>query len=291
MMTPDQTVRLRDGRTLGYADYGNPKGRPLLFFHGTPGSRLFSLPQWDDRNGPLRVIVPDRPGMGLSDYQPHRRLLDWPDDVAQLADHLELDRFAVAGVSGGGPHALVCAYKLPDRVAVAASLSGAASMDAPDALVGMHAGNRTLMKLARSAPWLLGVLMWPTARLSRAMPDRYMEKMLKVLPEADQRVLQDPEILARVRDSDTEATRNGIRGVVQETKVFVQPWGFSLEDITVPVQIWQGTEDRNVPVAMGERLGREIPNATVKILPGEGHMLSITHWDEIVQDLVAAFPN
>lgn len=290
MTTLDQTVRLRDGRNLGYAEYGNPNGRPLIFFHGTPGSRLFSLPQWDDSNGPLRIIVPERPGMGLSDYQPGRRLLDWPEDVAQLADHLELDRFAVAGVSGGGPHALVCAYKLPERVVVAVSLSGAASMDVPDALVGMHAGNRTLMKLARSAPWLLGPLIWPTSRLMRAAPEKYMERMLKALPEADQRVLSDPEVMARLRVSDTEATRNGIRGVVQETKVFVQPWGFSLGDIKVPVQIWQGTEDRNVPVAMGERLGRGIPNATVKILPGEGHMLSVTHWDEIVDDLLAAFP-
>jgi len=289
-MPLDRTIRLSDGRSLGYAEYGNPDGRPLMFFHGTPGSRLFSLPQWDDSSGPLRIIVPDRPGMGLSDYQPGRRLLDWPDDVAQLADHLELDRFAVAGVSGGGPHAMVCAYKLAERVIVAVSLSGAASMDVPDALEGMHAGNRTLMKLARTAPWLLSVLMWPTSRLMRAAPDKYMERMLKALPEADQRVLSDPDLMTRLRVSDTEATRNGIRGVVQETKVFVQPWGFSLGDIKVPVQIWQGTEDRNVPVAMGERLGREIPNATVKILPGEGHMLSIPHWDEIVHDLVAAFP-
>ncbi|HET6911523.1 MAG TPA: alpha/beta hydrolase, partial [Mycobacteriales bacterium] len=143
----------------------------------------------------------------------------------------------------------------------------------------------------RSAPWLLGPLMWPTSRLMRAAPEKYMDRMLKALPEADQQVLRDPEVMTRLRVSDTEATRNGIRGVVQETKVFVQTWGFSPGDIKVPVQIWQGTEDRNVPVAMGERLGREIPNATVKILPGEGHMLSVTHWDEIVQDLLAALPS
>jgi len=284
----DQTMRLRDGRTLGFAEYGNPDGLPVIFFHGTPGSRLWSIPPWDDTTGPLRIIAPDRPGMGLSDFQPGRRLLDWPDDVAQLADHLGLERFAVAGVSGGGPHAMVCAYKLPDRVIVAASLSGAGPFDGPDSLTGMHAGNRTLFRLAMAAPWVLPLLMWPSVRMMQRMPDRIGDNMMKALPEADRLVLQDPEIKRRAYDGGREAVRQGARGVVQEAKIFVQPWGFDLADIKVPVQIWQATEDRNVPVAMAERLGREIPNATVKILPDEGHMIFISHWDEIVAALVPA---
>jgi pimeloyl-ACP methyl ester carboxylesterase len=284
----DRTVRLRDGRTLAFAEYGNPDGLPLLFFHGTPGSRLWSIPAWDDATMPLRIIAPDRPGMGLSDFQPGRRLLDWPDDVAQLADHLGLERFAVAGVSGGGPHAMACAYKLPGRVIVAASLSGAGPFDGAESLNGMHGGNRGLFKIAMVAPWLLPVLMWPSVLMMQRMPDRLGDNMLKALPEADRIVLRDPEIKRRAADGGREAVRRGARGVVQEAKIFVQPWGFDPGDIKVPVQVWQATEDRNVPAAMGERLGREIPNATMKILPDEGHMIFITHWDEIVAALVAA---
>src|SRR5438477_9457290 len=96
-ITSDGVVKLRDGRQLAYREYGRHDGRPLLFFHGTPGSRF---PQWSDE-GAFRIIVPDRPGMGLSDFQADRRLVDWPDDVAQLTDHLGIDDFSVAGVSGG----------------------------------------------------------------------------------------------------------------------------------------------------------------------------------------------
>ena len=112
----DQTLKLKDGRTLGYIDLGNKDGKPLFHFHGFPGSRLEATILADRaivKN--IRVICIDRPGMGLSDFKENRTLLDWPDDVVELADALEIDKFAVEGISGGGPYAAACAYKIPDR--------------------------------------------------------------------------------------------------------------------------------------------------------------------------------
>jgi pimeloyl-ACP methyl ester carboxylesterase len=225
--------------------------------------------------------------MGRSSFQPARRLLDWPDDVAQLADALDLDRFAVAGVSGGGPHALACAYALPDRVILAASLSGAGPIEGAGSLGGMHAGNRMIFQLAMRAPWLLQAFMVPSLFLAQRFPDRYASVALKGLPEADQRVLADPRIRQALKDGAREAVAAGPKGVLHEVRIFVQPWGFTAADIKVPVLIWQGTADRNVPVGMAQRLAAKIPDATLEIYDGEGHMLFISHWAEISEAITA----
>ncbi len=113
--TADNVLQLRDGRVLGYAEYGNPNGKPVFFFHGLPGSRRQRHPDNSiARELDARIVTIDRPGYGLSDFQPDRRLLDWPDDVAQLADALNIDQFAAIGLSGGGPYLLSCAYMMPD---------------------------------------------------------------------------------------------------------------------------------------------------------------------------------
>ncbi len=116
---PSHQLQLRDGRRLGYVDYGDPAGRPVLLFPGVPGSRLQGHP---DRSiaGALgvRLIGVDRPGYGLSDDKRGRTLLDWPDDVVTLADHLGLERFALLSISGGGAYAAACAWKIPERLAL-----------------------------------------------------------------------------------------------------------------------------------------------------------------------------
>src|SRR3954465_14232198 len=126
----DRTIRLRDGRRLGYAEWGGLGGPPVLYFHGWPGSRLEGrLADEAARGEGVRLIALDRPGMGLSDYQPRRRLVDWPDDVLQLATALGLERFAVLGISGGGPYAAVCAWKLPEQLTRAEIVSSLAPLD------------------------------------------------------------------------------------------------------------------------------------------------------------------
>ena len=125
-MPDSQTILLPDGRTLGFADYGDPGGRPLFYCHGWPGSRLQArtIDEHGRRRG-LRVIAPDRPGIGLSDARPGRGFSDWPADIAGLADSLRIDRFLLLGISGGGPYALAAAALLPDRIDAVAVVSGA----------------------------------------------------------------------------------------------------------------------------------------------------------------------
>ena len=123
----DRIIKLKDGRKLGFCEYGDPKGKPIFYFHGWPASRL-SGSETDKaaKKLKIRVISPDRPGFGLSDYKEDRTLLGWADDVLELADQLKIKKFAVMGVSGGGPYSAVCAYKIPERVTKAGIVVGLA---------------------------------------------------------------------------------------------------------------------------------------------------------------------
>src|SRR5262249_939959 len=135
----DGLLTLRDGRRLGYAQYGQPGGEPIVFFHGHPGSRLeASLAHEAAAAAGLPVNALDRPGYGLSDFQPGRGITDWPADVAEAADALGIDTFSVAGGSGGGPYALACAWRLPSRVVRAAVISGVGPFQVPGITAGMR---------------------------------------------------------------------------------------------------------------------------------------------------------
>jgi pimeloyl-ACP methyl ester carboxylesterase len=184
---PDNVIRLRDGRILGYAEYGDPSGSPAFIFHGFPGSRLeAALAHEAAIRAHVRVICPDRPGMGLSTFQPGRTMLDWPSDVMGLADALGVDRFAVGGISGGGPYAAACAFRIADRLTGAAIISGIGPPDVPGAAAGMHTLDRGLLMLARRAPWLVRLPMLWMARATRS-PDRAMERMSRSMSPPDSR--------------------------------------------------------------------------------------------------------
>jgi pimeloyl-ACP methyl ester carboxylesterase len=281
----NQTIRLRDGRTLGYAEYGDPSGVPVLFFHGTPGSRLMAVPDWDDSSLGLRIVVPDRPGIGLSDQNRDRTILNWADDVCELTDHLALARFVVAGVSGGGPHSLACAYALPDRVIRAGVISGAAPFEGPKSLEGMHAANRLAFTLATRTPLVMRALFAVTGFATRRLGDRALKSMDKQLPEADRAIVQDPAIKAALATAAPEAYRRGSRAVADEAILFTKPWGFRLEDVTVPVVLWHGGQDKNAPLQMAKDMELRIPDCTATYYPDEGHLYFMRRWPEIARGL------
>jgi pimeloyl-ACP methyl ester carboxylesterase len=279
----NQTIKLRDGRTLGYAEYGDPSGEPLLFFHGTPGSRLMAVPAWNDVSLGQRIIVPDRPGLGLSDFKPNRTILDWPDDVAELTDALGLDRFVVAGVSGGGPHSLACAYKLGDRVIRAGVISGAAQIETAADLEGMHGPNKTAFTLARRAPWILRPLFEVMGFVAKRWPDAAFAE--KGMPPADVEIMKDPALKEALRSEAPEAYRQGGRAVAHEAVMFARPWGFRLEDVKRPVLLWHGSDDKNAPLAMAKTMEARIPDCTAKYYEGEGHLYFFRRWPEISEAL------
>ena len=285
----NQTIKLRDGRTLGYAEYGDPTGEPLVFFHGTPGSRVAAVPAWTYESFGVRIIAPDRPGFGLSTYQPNRTIAGWPSDVAELADALGLGRFVVAGVSGGGPHSLACAHALPDRVVKAGVISGAAPMDTPDVLAQMHKGNRAVFNLARKpyGPTLLRGMFGVMAFVAKRWPDKVTGRNAKMMPPADREILADEQLTAMLREEMPEAYRQGARAAVDEALFFTKPWGFRLEDIKVPVLLWHGTEDLNAPLSMAKDMEARIPDCTAKYYEGEGHLYFLKRWPEIATALMS----
>ena len=291
----DQAVVLADGRILGYAEYGPPAAPPLFMFHGLPGSRLAVPEMWPEEPAGVRVIAPDRPGMGTSTFQPGRRLTDWADDVRQLADSLGIDQFVVAGFSGGGPHALAVAHGLPDRVIAAGSISGAGPIDTPDgrrALKQANRANRLIFTIARSAPRILWPVIAQHAHSVRRHPAKVMDSATRArsLPDADRQAMTEPRLREHMVVTAAEAFRPGVRGTVHEAHICARPWGFDLAAIKPQVHIWHGDQDTNVPVAMALNLAEQVPDSSLTIYPGEGHLIVPKHWDDILATLLSSDP-
>lgn len=282
------SVTLPDGRELAYEEYGDPDGTPVLSFHGGLSSRLDAAPAHDAaRQLGIRLISPDRPGMGRSTYQPHRRLVDWPADVTVLADSLGLDRFAVMGWSAGGAYAAVCAALLPGRVTSAALLSSGVPLDEYGTTKGLTPDDRMLLVLVRWAPFVAAALM--RATIGDASDLRLFHEMRRSFPAPDRAVLDARGSPAEAVAFVKESMRPGTQGCVQDYRIFGGSWGFDLGTIDVPVQLWEGTEDHTGPPGYRDFLLRRMPHSTFFPAPGEGHISLLTHRaDAILRELVQA---
>lgn len=284
-MEGDQ-IRLQDGRMLGYAEVGDPAGKPVFFFQGTPSSRLFHPDASITKALGVRLITLDRPGFGLSDFQPGRTLLDWPDDVAEVADLLGFDRFAVVGISGGGPYVAASAFRIPQRLTGAAMVSSMGPVGVPGVTEGMPGVRRAGAFIGLHVPWLLRPLMWLGQNPGRDL-DRFFERYTAHNPEPDRLLLAQPEFSGMLKASYAESARQGIRGFAWEVRLMSRPWGFRLEDITLPVQLWHGGQDSSTPMAMARYMAGAIPDCQATFFPDEGHFLLFTHWQEILAALIS----
>ncbi|MFW6153566.1 MAG: alpha/beta fold hydrolase, partial [Halobacteriota archaeon] len=278
-----ETIDLKDGRTLAYCEFGDQNGDPVFVFHGGVGSRGFGL-LFDDAaiERGVRIVSPDRPGYGRSDPQPNRRLLDWLADVAALADDLGLDRFAVLGVSGGGPYAAACAHDLSSRLTAVAMVSSLGPPDAP-----RTRGIVVIAWLARWLPWIAGLPIKRTLERARTDPDAAVEARArgKAEPEA---AMHRGDAGRRLTAQTAEAGRQGHHHAVVEIAIRGRPWGFDLGDIAVPVGIWHGGLDRTIPVGSAEYLAATIPDARLTVHDDVGHLsLPIHHAEEILGFLQA----
>jgi pimeloyl-ACP methyl ester carboxylesterase len=277
---------LRSGRRLAYSEFGDPTGIPIIHQHGMPGSRLEreAEPGLCRALG-VRFITPDRPGYGLSDPNPHRLLLDWPSDIAELADSLGIAKFGVLGLSGGGIYALACAAAIPRRLTDVVVTGCPAPMQRPGALTEMRFLTRAGVLLGAHAPWLLNAGATVLSPLIRRFPSFFVDHFNDGVPEADRRWLSMPSVNRGAAATLREALRQGVWGYVHDIGVLATPWGFDLEDIDAPVHLWHGDQDSVIPLRHGHYLASVIPGATLRICPGEGHMLMWNHLPEI---LVAA---
>lgn len=281
----DQQIKLRDGRTLGYAEYGPPEGRPVFYFHGFPSSRLdWRLFNDDETLAELnvRVIAPDRPGYGLSDHKRGRKISIWPEDVVELAGALGIDAFSVLGVSGGGPYAASCAFSIPDRLSKSGIVCGMGPADAPGVKDGASWTLPGMSSIKRR------IMMTLTAMGLERDPDQFLSKSKETVSGPDRQLLEQPELAAFFIEGMREAFRQGTGGVNREAALYTHPWGFSLSDIAAEVHLWHGGRDLNVPLSVGRYVAEAVPGCRATILEEEGHFtLPRNHLKEILSVLVS----
>jgi pimeloyl-ACP methyl ester carboxylesterase len=282
-------VQLSDGRQIAYQEYGDGEGSPVFFFHGWIGSRLDFGPNDDiARELGIRVIAVDRPGCGSSDFQQDRRLLDWPDDVSEMADALKLGQFAICGHSFGGPYVAACAYRLPDRVTSAAIVAGISPLSFDGATRGMLAPVRLALWLGGHAPVIVRPYVSLMARMVKR-PDSIAKGIGSMLPDDELALLETSRFDGFFENFD-EMVKHGSKGAYWDARVFLGEWGFDCADIEMPVSLFYGTADQNVPIQMGEYYRDAIPTTEATFYKDEGHFIMYSRANEILRSLVPARP-
>jgi pimeloyl-ACP methyl ester carboxylesterase len=282
----DQRYRLPDGRMIGFAEFGVVDGAPLFYCHGLPASRLEGrLFDAAAAGNGVRLIVIDRPGFGLSDPTTRFRVGDWPEDMVCLADALAIERFSVLGVSAGGPYALACGWKTPERVERVGVVCGLGPIFEPAVLAEMKLATRISFSMARRVPLLLRLVYNPLAVYClRRYPELFFIILGSGSCAADRRLFEQPDVQQTLFISWREALRGGAAGALAELQRFIEPWGFDPSAVRVPVHLWHGTADTVVPVAHGHRYAKTIEKTRPRFLDGEGHFsLPILYADEIIQ--------
>ena len=277
---------LSDGRTLAYSIYGDQSSsRVAFYFHGFPASRL-EASLWDSAAASLsvRIIAPDRPGMGKSTLQPNRTILGWAKDVLELANHLEIKEFSIIALSGGSPYAFACAKEIPkSQLKNVTIVSGAYPLSYGTA--GMMFSAKTLLFVASWLPWFVGTMMdWALGMAARDTdhPEIFDQRILKEMetrPEPDRRCLEDESFKNNFLASVREAFRSSAHGAAWEARLLGTVWGFELEDVCVDrTLLWHGKEDVNCPVAMAEKAEKSIPGARLLKFDGEAHISILVNY-------------
>jgi pimeloyl-ACP methyl ester carboxylesterase len=285
------SVAVRGGRRLGFASFGSPYGKPVVWMHGTPGARR-QIPvearAFADREG-LRIIGIDRPGIGSSTPHVYENLLDWTADLELLADVLGLGTMRVIGLSGGGPYALAAGAALPDRVTRVAVIGGVAPTVGPDAVEGgpMELARR-LRPLLSAGRLPLGLGLTAAIRLARPVAGPALDLYRVVQPEGDRRLLGRPEFKAMFLDDLLNGSRRQITAPLSDLLLFTRDWGFRLEDVRTPVLWWHGDADHIIPFRHGAHTVERLPDATLITMEGESHLGGLGLAQEILTGLLDA---
>lgn len=275
----DRTIVLRDGRTLGFAEYGDPDGFPVIYSHGGMSSRIDATSAGDAAaTAGFKVIAPDRAGIGLSDRHKGAMLLDWPRDVAELADTLGIGKFAVMGWSFGGAYAAASGFALPDRVTTTVLIASGIPRDWPGMTSEINRLDRIFMKLSGSVG-LADEAAFVAIRIAASRtPQLFIRTTIADMSEQSRdAITRDPEEFVQ----STIAGFSHPAGALDDYRIWDQPWGFDLAQISGPVQIWHGQCDELCPPEWGRRLAGAIPTAELHEVPQAGHFVARDHWKEI----------
>jgi pimeloyl-ACP methyl ester carboxylesterase len=274
-------VRLGEHRVLGVAEYGDPAGRPVLYFHGGLSSRVdVRVTDAACRSRAVRLLSVDRPGIGLSDPAPGHGLLDWPKDIGGLLDALGIGTAGIVAWSGGAPYALACAVALPQRIATVVTVGGLVEITKPERLkeIGLLA-DRILFPLSRRAPLLTVALMHATRLMGRRALRR---SLLRALHAPADRALVEAWSLADATDFFFEAMRQGAGGIVTDYRVMGGSWGFRPNEVSCPVHVLHGTEDDLVPRHHSTDLAASLPNGRFHLVEDAGHYAFQRHPGKIL---------
>lgn len=279
----DHVAELSDGRSLAYAEYGSLDGFPIVNCHGGLACHL-DVAAADDiaAEAGVRLISPDRPGVGLSDAKPGRTLADWAHDVEELLDQIGVERFATMGWSMGGQYAAAVGHFLRHRATRVAIIAGALPLTEPGVFEQLPAMDRHLTRLSQRAPWLARQSFRVMGFAPRVAPTIYGNLASRELGPADSAVVRGDGFQAFAR-----MTREAMRqpaGAAEEYRAWMRPWGFTPEDLDLPVDIWFGAQDELVDHSWPQRLASRIPNATLNIRDG-GHFVAHLHYREIFDSL------
>lgn len=278
-----------NGAAVAFSEYGDPRGAPVFFFHGWPSSRTMAeLTDEAATDLGVRIISPDRPGIRDSKFDPSRTLLDWPPLLRELAEHLRIDKFRILAISGGAPYAYAAAWMIPEKVEAIAVVSGAPPIAELEDRSGLLKFYNGILALRESRPGLLRVLF----RIARPfalvkMPIRIRPLLLKLLQPCDANVLRDSKSFEACFESARLAWRSSAAGVMTDAEIYAEPWGFSLEEVRVPVRLWHGKKDRTFSYRLAEQIAARLPNCEFHLVDGTGHYsLPIRHTKEILADLL-----
>ena len=283
----DNHVMLPSGRRLGYAEYGDPAGRPLIFLHGTPSTRvMFRLGDRAAKEAGVRLIAPDRPGLGLSDLDPRRTIPDFADDVASLADRLSLGRFPLAGISGGGPYAAACGARLGGRLTALGLVSAMAPVVSPAIRKHLNARYSVIYGIGRRSRLMTALGTKLFRRTFAGNPDRVMRFAMSAMAGPDRDILADDWTQACLIASAEDALSQGTSGLVTELALMSRAWGFEPSDISVPTFLWHGEADTIVPAAFGRWLAERIPDCRTRFIPGAGHFWIVANGAEVMRRLI-----
>lgn len=292
--TVDSTIRLRDGRRLKILSVGRSDGIPIFHFHGNGSSRLelFAVPSLPSlvEHLEVRLICPDRPGIGGSDERRGYHLLDWPDDVLEVADQLGINRFAVEGFSGGAPFALACASTIPHRLTACGLISPATG---PFLLQAGSFALRSQIWMLTHLPWVVRTLFRLSMRLSGSDETSLEKRLMRTrtrLGEADSQIFDNESVRKAFARATAENLRQARDAATQDGIVYSKPWGFQVEALPFErVFLWQGERDPIMPAAAARLLVQALPHCTATFSPNDGHLSTfVKHAETIWKTLSTA---
>jgi pimeloyl-ACP methyl ester carboxylesterase len=278
-LPPTHVVELSGGRQLAYTEWGDPDGVPIIHQHGMPGSRFDheADPEFYRSLG-VRVITPDRPGYGLSSRRPGSHLLDWPADVAKLADSLGIRKFGITALSGGGIYALACAAAIPERLTAVVVTGCPGPMQRRGAFRGMRFSTKAGVWMGGSVPRLVQAVAAALAPTIRRHPAFFVENSNRDKPAPDLRWMSMAPVKAGATRTLSEAFRTDGSGYALDLRLLAEPWGFSLRSIEVLLQLWHGDQDTVIPPHHSEYLASLIPGARLRVCQARGICCSGTTW-------------